>query len=746
MGDFCLKNELANEGDINCYVLLTKDHKPICRTQCFSPPSKMPTYWSISHIIRPEKAHIPHGLPCCSLYRASENSQQEIEWVRFLNFLQTYKKVAVGKLDSFEFYIIPPCEGSDLSHVRVLYKEERRNCLQDCLKQERLAGILSEQKNILLNAKPHRVVQSAKGCMQSRFESSLGEDAVSISNCIEDSISPEYKLSDADGCQAQYKVKVSSKPENVVDPHGSLGRNYVQVDPSYLKTLGQVHSSWIFGAIAEFVDNSRDAKATKLQISMEMVYYKPAGKDIPMLSIIDDGHGMTHQEIVRMISFGHKQPEADDPDHIGRFGIGFKTGAMRIGKDALVLTQAASSRSVAFLSQSLNDGKDNLEIPIVSYHRVGQFMEIDSNVQNEASAKNNLKAIREFSPFNKYLIGEKAGLFSERGTGTQIYIWNLDQWGSDYSLCLETGMIGGSSFHQGDILIHSKRVRSRPGQMSETVPLDYSLKSYLEVIFFDPRMKIYVQGALIRTRPLAKSLHKTVVNEGVIMGKPVRLILGRCQLEWEQANCGIFLYWHGRLIEAYKRVGSMIHNGDAGRGIIGVVDLTDLMKDDNGHIWVHNNKQGFQDCEAYAELEKWLAIKTDDYLDKYVNKLQVEKGGPLHKPDHEWVQCDKCRKWRRLSAGFNSKTLPPDWFCYMKPFNGSCSVPEEKVEDGVVTISTKRSGYNCTKDLENKDRSSKESPESGSDNSSQSWEGDYKSSVKRRKGLPRSCKKNPNHI
>ena len=48
-----------------------------------------------------------------------------------------------------------------------------------------------------------------------------------------------------------------------------------------------------------------------------------------------------------------------------------------------------------------------------------------------------------------------------------------------------------------------------------------------------------------------------------------------------------------------------------------------MQKDDNGHIWVHNNKQGFQDCEAYAELEKWLAIKTDDYLDKYVNKLQV---------------------------------------------------------------------------------------------------------------------------
>lgn len=57
---------------------------------------------------------------------------------------------------------------------------------------------------------------------------------------------------------------------------------------------------------------------------MDVVYSKPAGKDIPMLSIVDDGHGMTHHEIVKMISFGHKQPEADDPNRIGRFGIGFK--------------------------------------------------------------------------------------------------------------------------------------------------------------------------------------------------------------------------------------------------------------------------------------------------------------------------------------------------------------------------------------------------------------------------------------
>lgn len=109
----------------------------------------------------------------------------------------------------------------------------------------------------------------------------------------------------------------------------------------------------------------------------------------------------------------------------------------------------------------------NLEIPIVSYYRYGQFMELDK--QNETLFKHNLKAIKEFSPFDKYFIGQKVGLFSKDGTGTHIYIWNLEKWGPNYSLQWESGITGGSSFHQGDILIRSKRVRARPGQMTQMV-------------------------------------------------------------------------------------------------------------------------------------------------------------------------------------------------------------------------------------------------------------------------------------
>lgn len=709
MGHCFLEKMGGDDCSSQTFVKLTKDCKVISLVACVNPPSQMPGVWDIASIVRQENVAFLSALPGFSLIPAHEDPHQEREWAKFLGHLRMYKRVAVSKFGLFEVFILPPVEDSEF----------------------RLATVLYRGKASSMCPGPKQVAD----CEPSPARSMAGEVAIPFSNLTGDKISLELQCEEVNG---DYSCDLAAP---------TFQRNYATAHPSYLKTLGQAHSSWIFGAIAELVDNARDAKATKLEISINMVYSKAADKDIPMLSVIDDGHGMSHADIQRMISFGHGQAQVDDPNHIGRYGIGFKTGAMRLGKDALVITQTTKSRSIAFLSQSLNEEKDNLEIPIVSYHRHGQYMEVDTSVQNENAAKSYLKIIKQYSPFDKYLIGAKVGIFGGNGTGTQIYIWNLDEWGSAYSLQWEDGIAGGSSFHQGGISIRSKRIRSRPGQISHKVPLDYCLKSYLEVIFLDPRMKIYVQGALVKSRPLAKSLNKTIVEKGTILGNPVQLILGRSQLEWEQVNCGIFLYWHGRLIEAYKRVGSMIHNGDCGRGIIGVIDVTNLMDDSNGHVWVHNNKQGFQDCEAYAVLEQWLGGKADEYLDRYVDKIQLRKGNAQYKPDHEWVQCEKCRKWRMLNTDFDSKTLPSQWFCYMKPFLGSCEMPEE-VESGTITVSIKRRGYNTNDLTESRNGSPELSPIKpegvDDDYSSESEDDDITlSRIKRRKrsSLPRTCKR-----
>ena len=110
---------------------------------------------------------------------------------------------------------------------------------------------------------------------------------------------------------------------------------------------------------------------------------------------------------------------------------------------------------------------------MVTYRKEGQYMEVDLTVQSEATAEYNLNAIKEFSPFNEYFIGEKLGLFGEDGTGTQVYIWNLDRWGQDYTLDWNSGRTDKNPIDhsRGDILIRSRRVRSRRGQTSTKVHL-----------------------------------------------------------------------------------------------------------------------------------------------------------------------------------------------------------------------------------------------------------------------------------
>ncbi|CAB9514488.1 CW-type zinc finger protein 4 [Seminavis robusta] len=48
-----------------------------------------------------------------------------------------------------------------------------------------------------------------------------------------------------------------------------------------------------------------------------------------------------------------------------------------------------------------------------------------------------------------------------------------------------------------------------------------------------------------------------------------------------------------------------------------------------------------------------------------------------------WVECDKCKKWRRLRGVVDEKKLPSRWYCSMNkndPERARCSAPEEEYE------------------------------------------------------------------
>mmetsp|Transcript_16970 Transcript_16970/g.37068 ORF Transcript_16970/g.37068 Transcript_16970/m.37068 type:complete len:1270 (+) Transcript_16970:610-4419(+) len=55
----------------------------------------------------------------------------------------------------------------------------------------------------------------------------------------------------------------------------------------------------------------------------------------------------------------------------------------------------------------------------------------------------------------------------------------------------------------------------------------------------------------------------------------------------------------------------------------------------------------------------------------------------------EWVQCEKCEKWRKLPPHISADELPDVWYCSMNTWNtdaASCSAPEDKAEAGLTDI------------------------------------------------------------
>ena len=63
----------------------------------------------------------------------------------------------------------------------------------------------------------------------------------------------------------------------------------------------------------------------------------------------------------------------------------------------------------------------------------------------------------------------------------------------------------------------------------------------------------------------------------------------------------------------------------------------------------------------------------------------------LGRQEAVWVQCDKCKKWRRLRGLFGNQKLPSRWYCSMNkndPEHALCSAPEEVYDDADNEIST----------------------------------------------------------
>lgn len=448
-----------------------------------------------------------------------------------------------------------------------------------------------------------------------------------------------------------------------------------QLTFEYLHTNSTTHE-FLFGALAELVDNSRDANATRIDIYTEK---RPELRGGYMLCFLDDGIGMDPNDATHVIQFGKSSKRSAESTQIGQYGNGLKSGSMRIGKDFILFTKKGDSLTCLFLSRTFHEeeGLDEVIVPLPSWNLTTKEP-LTSDPEKYAIET---ELIFKYSPFkNKQQLMEQFNKI-ESSSGTLVIVYNLKLMDNrEPELDVETD-------HQ-DILM--------AGTFAEGVkPERRSFRAYTAVLYIDPRMRIFIQGHKVRTKRLSCCLYKPRVYKysstrfktraeqevkkadhqakiaeekareaeskrvaleaklGEDLSKDSRAILRKVQdsammlrrdadqkkrtLEVKQKALkepkelnfifglnidqrdldGMFVYNCSRLIKMYEKTGPQLEGGMACGGVVGVVDVPYLVLEPT------HNKQDFADAKEYRHLLKSMG----EHLAQYWKDSNIAQKG-----------------------------------------------------------------------------------------------------------------------
>uniref|UniRef100_A0A672V063 MORC family CW-type zinc finger 3 n=1 Tax=Strigops habroptila TaxID=2489341 RepID=A0A672V063_STRHB len=420
-----------------------------------------------------------------------------------------------------------------------------------------------------------------------------------------------------------------------------------QLCPKFLHTNSTSHT-WPFSAIAELIDNAYDPDVSAKQIWID----KTVINDTICLTFTDNGNGMNSEKLHKMLSFGFSEKcVVNGRVPVGLYGNGFKSGSMRLGKDAIVFTKNGESMSVGLLSQTFLEvtKAEHVIVPIIS---------------DPAESKNSLKAILTHSLFSteEKLLAELDAIIGKKGT--RIIIWNLrrdknEKTEFDFDKDKYDIRIPEDLDETG------KRGYKKQERLDQIVPeSDYSLRAYCSILYLKPTMQIILRGQKVKTQLVSKSL--AFIERDIY--RLTKFFLNICiSIEY------ILVF----LIDLnFSQANNM------GVGVVGIIECNFLKPT--------HNKQDFDYTNEYRLTIAALGEKLNDYW----NEMKTKKNGeyPLalpveeiqKQPDQTWVQCDACLKWRKLPDGIEH--LPEKWYCSLNPdpqFR-NCNVPEEPEDDDLI--------------------------------------------------------------
>ncbi|KAM7051420.1 ATPase MORC2 isoform 4-T5 [Molossus nigricans] len=451
--------------------------------------------------------------------------------------------------------------------------------------------------------------------------------------------------------------------------------NRAQLTFEYLHTNSTTHE-FLFGALAELVDNARDADATRIDIYAERREDLRGGF---MLCFLDDGAGMDPSDAASVIQFGKSAKRTPESTQIGQYGNGLKSGSMRIGKDFILFTKKEDTMTCLFLSRTFHEeeGIDEVIVPLPTWNARTR----DPVTDNLEKFSIETELIYKYSPFRNEEEVMTQFMKIPGDSGTLVIIFNLKL------------MDNGEP--ELDIISNPRDIQMAETSPEGTKPERRSFRAYAAVLYIDPRMRIFIHGHKVQTKRLSCCLYKPRMykytssrfktraeqevkkaehvariaedkaREAESKARALELRIGgdltrdsrvmlrqvqntaitlrreadvkkrikdakqRALKEPKELNFvfgvniehrdldGMFIYNCSRLIKMYEKVGPQLEGGMACGGVVGVVDVPYLVLEPT------HNKQDFADAKEYRHLLRAMG----EHLAQYWKDIAIAQRG-----------------------------------------------------------------------------------------------------------------------
>ncbi|XP_073343148.1 MORC family CW-type zinc finger protein 3 [Pagrus major] len=450
------------------------------------------------------------------------------------------------------------------------------------------------------------------------------------------------------------------------------------MSPSFLNSNSTSHT-WPFSAVAELIDNASDPGVSAKQIWIDVV--EEAGQRC--LTFTDNGSGMTPNKLHKMLSFGFTEKGSGKASQhaIGVYGNGFKSGSMRLGRDALIFTKNGGCQTVGMLSQTYleNIKAQAVIVPIVPFNQQTKSLVTteDSEASLAAILTNSIITTQEQIHAHFDSIPSKKG--------TKILIWNIRRAkDGNPEIDFDTDT---TDFRLPSIQIEELRKGLRSSgslRAEQNIPdMHYSLRAYLSILYLKPRTQIILRGKKNLPRLVSKRLKHVEhdVYKPHFSKEKVKVTFGMTLKNKD--HYGIMMYHKNRLIKAYEKVGCQQKSSGqrVGVGVIGVIECNFLKP--------AHNKQDFEYTKEYRLTLGALGLKLNDYWREVTEKKAREREFQALDRDNSeddlddveaplWLQCEECLKWRSVPADHYDE-VPESWNCSQNPNPRyrTCSSPEE---------------------------------------------------------------------